>query len=117
MNPKCCGVESVLKQFNSFEYFYCGECKQEVKTSVDLPTMATPAPGSVQVNSDGFNLDWENELRELFRGNDFKILHFVILGNYATIFGPTTMNLRHYSLKNYKNVEDLRKVICKEFGL
>lgn len=25
-----CGLEAVLKRFDTFEYYYCGECKKEV---------------------------------------------------------------------------------------
>lgn len=28
--PKCCGKEAELKTFNTFQYHYCNECKNEV---------------------------------------------------------------------------------------
>ena len=67
MNPRCCGTESILKTFNTFEYFYCEECKTEVKES-ELPTMAYPAYGT-KVTAEGFNLDWQQEIEDLFKGD------------------------------------------------
>lgn len=72
---RCCGVEPELKKFQSFEYWFCNECKKEVKEElVPNYTIVRNEEVSTRTGYTGeqqqLEFDWfKQELAELFKGD------------------------------------------------
>lgn len=80
---RCCGIEPVLKKFQSFEYWFCGECKKEVEEStrdgvyiakadeIAIRTGFTvTVTGTAHAGQHQLEFDWfKQELDQLFKGD------------------------------------------------